>query len=114
MIVPDILKLLREETGLFTYPFSAPAVEECLVYDLVPISDNGVRKESRLEIRIIAFSLKKAEQIDEQIRKLLLDIGDNNKIDGLSSIKITGGGTMQDLGTNTVHRFLFFNLIYRR
>lgn len=114
MIITDVLKLLREETGLFTYPFSAPAVEECLVYDLVPISDNGTKAESKLEIRIITFTLKKAEEIDNKIRKLLLDIGDNKKIDNLSSIKITGGGTMQDLGTNTVHRFLFFNLIYRR
>ena len=69
MIIKDILKLLKSATDLPIRLISNNKVEKCIIYKLIPINDDGVKRQDRLEVQIVGFDIVEIEQEDLKIRK---------------------------------------------
>ncbi|MEA4894236.1 MAG: hypothetical protein VB064_03140 [Oscillospiraceae bacterium] len=104
-----VIKAL-DVVGIPVNPLSGKGAGEQIIYNIVPISDNGVVQVVRLELKILGASLERAELLDKQVRQTLLSIGDEKKNDVLD-IYVNGGGTLQsEVG---VHRLINFTIIKR-
>lgn len=109
-MIEQIIKTIKETTGLTVYAFAAPKIEKCVVYNYYPTNDNGATQEARIDIRIIAFSFAECLKIKKQITSALMQPGDGSKIKDIKSIVSNGGGTLEDLGSKTTQLFLYFNI----
>lgn len=107
-----LINLIEKETGLQVKLFYTKEVEPCIVYDISPISNNGVVAQDNLQIRIIHNSARECIEAEEKINKLLLSCGDRIGED-FTSARINGGGFMPQDETNTVHKYTFY-LIKRK
>ena len=92
MIINDILKLLKSATDLPIRFINNNKVEKCIIYNITPINDDGIKRQDRLEVQIVGFDIVEIEQEDLKIRKSLLSFGDRN--DDILSIELNGGGMM--------------------
>lgn len=102
-MIKEIIRSVKAATGLKMKPFGTNKVEECICYKYYPALDNGCLSQSRLELRIITFTVERAETIKKQVNGALLNVGDTGKIPGVTDISLNGGGTMEDLETGTIH-----------
>lgn len=107
-MILEIISALEQQTNIPVKPFGTDIIETCILYKYYLTSDNGAVKQYRLELTIISKTLKEAEEIKKRID--LVDTGDTPKITGYS-ITQNGGGVLQNLETNTVHTFLYYNVI---
>ena len=107
-----LINLIEKETGLQVKLFYTKEVEPCIVYDISPISNNGIVAQDNLQIRIIHNSARECIEAEEKINKLLLSCGDRIG-DDFTSARINGGGFMPQDETNTVHKYTFY-LIKRK
>lgn len=99
----EILNVIEQASGLPVRALSSDKKEEQIIYNLVPVSDDGILKLDRLELNIICSTLEKAEAADDSIRIALLSAGDLKK-NGVQDIAVNGGGTLtSEIG---VHRFV--------
>ena len=103
----DLLTQIEEATGLKVKLFYTKEIEPCIVYDVSPISNNGVVAQDNLQLRIIHNSARECIEAEEKINALLLSKGDRLKED-FASIRINGGGFMPQDETNTVHKYNFY------
>lgn len=108
-MILEIISALEQQTNIPVKPFGTDIIETCILYKYYLTSDNGAVKQYRLELTIICQTLKEAEEIKKHID--LVDTGDTPKITGCCSITQNGGGVLQNLETNTVHTFLYYNVI---
>lgn len=108
-MVTSIVKILKEVTSLNVYPVaSSYPKEECIVYKYYTISDNGAKEQIRFEIRIIAKSLSKVEDLDRKIRQAFFKVGAGSKIPKATNIEIYGGGLLEDHNANMKHKIIKF------
>lgn len=107
-----LIELIEKATGLQVKLFNTKEIEPCIVYDVSPISNNGITAQDNLQIRIIHNSARECIEAEEKINKLLLTCGD--RIGGdFTSARVNGGGFMPQDETNTVHKYTFY-LIKRK
>lgn len=113
-MVTDIVRILKEVTSLNVYPVASPdPKEECIVYKHYSIFDDGVKEQLRFEIRIIAKSLSKVEDLDRKIRQSFFKVGDGSKIPFAKNIEVYGGGLLEDYNADMKHKIIKF-LITKR
>lgn len=93
MVLTKILALLKNNTELPVRFLKNDNIESCIVYNFIPINDDGVIRQDRLQIQIIGKDLQEIEMEDLKIRKALLSFGD--RTDGILSIELNGGGVME-------------------
>lgn len=107
----EILNVIEQASGLPVRALSSDKKEEQIIYNLVPVSDDGILKLDRLELNIICSTLEKAEAADDSIRTALLSAGDLKK-NGVQDIAVNGGGTLtSEIG---VHRFVNYQILWRK
>ncbi|MBP3889500.1 MAG: hypothetical protein J6F30_17895 [Cellulosilyticum sp.] len=101
LIQDEVLKRL----GIKIYHESErPSIQECLVYDFYNIQDNGIKAIDTLNITCIAFDLDKSLAIIEQVKRLLITIGDNPLSNKIIKVTQNGGGYISNKMTNqTIH-----------
>lgn len=108
----NIINLIENATGLRVKLFHTKEIEPCIVYDVSPVSNNGISAIDNLQIRIIHNSARECVEAEEKINKILLTCGD--RIGGeFTSARVNGGGFMPQDETNTVHKYTFY-LIKRK
>lgn len=113
MIFNEIVDLLAKATNLPLRLFHNDKLEECVIYNITPVNDNGIKRQDRLEIKVVGFDLEQVELQDSKIRKALLTFGDRN--DYFTSIELngggmTGGGLDKDQYTDTLTKYSFYIL----
>lgn len=101
-----IIKAIESATGLFVKPLKTDKVEECVVYAIVPQTDDGAVATYRLELRIITNTVAKGEEVKSAILSTLLTVGDIPK-HGYNECYLNGGGQLYDADTKTVHTLLY-------
>lgn len=104
-----ILAKIEEITNLKPIPLQTKEVKKCVVYKFWQTAPYT----HRLELRVIDFTLEGAEGTAAAIIKGISNFGDSNKISGIPSIGLNGGGVLQDNETNTVQRLLYFDVIIK-
>lgn len=109
IILDEILDMLKP-LGYNIHPFGTEIIENCIVYNLIPISSNKIIEQSRLEITVIALAMETGLKMIEDIKGVLLTLGDNSLTNNILEIILNGGGSLENLETNTFHFKAFFNI----
>lgn len=108
-VLDEILNVLSP-LGYNIYPFGTDKIEDCVVYNLIPTSSNKIIEQNRLEITVICLDMGIGLQMIENIKKVLITLGDNGLNNNILSIELNGGGSLENLETNTFHFKAFFNI----
>jgi len=120
VILEDILTVLKQDSELSAllqataenskiFAYNADIVElPCITYVFTPVSDNKIIRTDRLEINSISQSFSEALAIDAQIRELMLTFADGQFNNRILNIEINGGGSMENMETNTYHYTVYF------
>lgn len=118
-MIETILGILRNDESLMSLidcidPNGTENADgNSIVYSLTPLTDDRIKRTDRLEIRIIAKSVKRMFSIDTIVRKLLLTLGDEPLRTGIQKVEINGGGQMEDLNTATYHLLAYYIITSR-
>ena len=104
-----VLNKINEITNLKPIPLKTTKAEKCIVYKFWQTAAYTYR----LELRVIDFTMAEAEATAAAITKNICNFGDSNKISGIPSIVLNGGGILEDIETNTIQRLLYFDLIIK-
>lgn len=109
----EILKAIEDETGLSPIAFTNNMVCDMpsIIYSCYAQMDDGSVEQWRLQTRVVAENLTAAYEINEQIRALLVSIGDKT-ISGCY-ITMSGGGILEDPDTGLTHVINYFDLTKR-
>ena len=89
-------------------PFGTDTIEDCILYKLIPLNNDGVIEQDRLEITAISTDLLKAQQIIDKVKDALLTIGDAKFNNEILEISLNGGGSLENLDTGTYHLKAYF------
>ena len=118
-MIQEIITLLRKKTK-YKYYFDSANVKNapCIVYQYSPNYNNGIRSLIRLTLIVITpgtneNSIIENEKISKDINKNILTFGDNPLTKNILSVEQNGGGLIPNKGTNTLHNFLYYDVIYR-
>lgn len=106
-------KILNVIDGVISIPLKAyytDKVEECVIYRYNTVLNDGVTAQNKLEVRIMTYTIAKAETIQNAINNALINIGDNIKIDNILDIKLNGGGTLYDGSTKMYHYIINYTV----
>lgn len=125
MLIDEILCLMKTNDELNAllnatdddpkiYPFGADRVKDCIVYKLIPQTDDGIKEQSRLEITIITHDIELGLNILEELKNILVTVGDQSKTSNILEISLNGGGCLENLETNTIHHKAYFIIKSRR
>lgn len=105
------LKQLLKSSALDSkiYPFGTDAIQDCILYKNVPVLDDGIKAQYRLEVTVIALSLGLGEQILERVKQIFITIADTQKHNRILNCALNGGGVLENLETSTYHYKAYFN-----
>lgn len=109
MIVKELKRLL-DQAGYPVYLFCTNEIAECILYNFVPLTSDGIKEQGRLEVTIIAFSMEKAQEMLKKVKEVLLTVGDQPKTNTILEIALNGGGCMENIDTATIHLKAFFSV----
>lgn len=112
-MLTKVINTLEVATKLPVEPFETDEIKDCILYKYYPVSDDGAVAQHTIEIRLITNTIERAEIYKKQIIKALVSVGDDEKIEGILSCELNGGGSLKEYGTNTIHSLMYFNLTTR-
>lgn len=108
MVIAELLAILK---GIATLPleaFSTAEVKDCILYNLVPLTSNGILEQNRLELTIITRDYGKGASELERIKSGLLTMGDDKKTDNILNISLSGGGCMKNYNPTVIYHKAYF------
>lgn len=101
-----VINEIEKATGIKPIPLQTTKAEKCIIYRFWQTAAFS----HRLELRVVAFNLAEAETLAASIITAISNVGDSNKIAGVPSVVLNGGGVLADNETKTVHRLLYFDI----
>lgn len=69
---------------------------ECVIYDVTTLSYDKLKRSVRVKASIVADTMERALEIENQLDEALVTLGDNPLTDTVLSCTHTGGGWMND------------------
>lgn len=110
--------LNASSTDCKIYPINASIDNApCLSYNDTPISDDGVIKEDRLEIRAMDKNYDNVVEMIKTVSEILIiKEGDPGfEANGFSILSCTqnGGGSLKDTKNNVYEKFIYLNIEWR-
>lgn len=123
MILDEILSILKNDTELTfilkptetdkkIYMYETTRSNNCIVYNFIPVTDDGIKAQSRLDITCISKNYDTAYIMLERIKQLLITIADDHLTNNILTIEQNGGGSLKD---GEVHKLkAFFVVKYRK
>jgi len=117
----DILNILKTDNQLISligsaaniYPMETTYTGECIIYEIVPLSDDRITQHNRLQIHIIAKTMAKAIDIEKRVKQLILTMADTPLTTNILKVILNGGGTLYDGERQKHHRILYFEILSR-
>ena len=117
----ELLDILKNDSQLISYigtaaniyPMATSYTGECIVYKLVPLTDDGIKQHNRFEVQIIANTMAKTIDIEKRVKQLILTKADTPLTNNILKVVMNGGGTFYDVERNKHHRQLFFEILSR-
>lgn len=115
MINRELYRLL-ESSGYPVYAFATTEAADCIVYQYILLTSDGIKEQGRLETTIIAGTLEKGQTMLQKVKDTLLTIGDEKRTETILEIALNGGGVLENPDTGTVHLKAIFSVKnrYRR
>lgn len=116
----NYLKLLLDVTDTDTkiYPLNADLTKiPCIIYNDSPISDDGILKVSRLEIRAIDNDYDHLQEVIKTVSGLLI-LYENKpgyvfEDTAIMSCQQNGGGSIEDIQNNIYEKFIYLQIEWR-
>lgn len=116
----DYLKLLLDTTDTDTkiYPINADLAKvPCIIYNDSPISDDGILKVDRLEIRAIDNDYDHLQEVIKTVSGLLI-ISENKpgyifEDINIMSCQQNGGGHIEDIQNSIYEKFIYLQIEWR-
>ena len=118
-MIKEIITILNDSNELQAligdniYPYTTNYNGECIIYQIIPQSDDKVVNGVRVQISIITETLDKALSIEKIIKHLLLTIGDEPLTNNILQVVQNGGGSIYDYGRCKYHHYIFLDIIGR-
>lgn len=123
-MIKEILNILKADKKLMElingsaanphiYPIETDYLGDCLVYDYHTFSADKITEAKRLEIVIIAKTLSKTLEIENELKRLILTLADKPLTTNILRVEINGGGSLYDNERLMNHRILYFDIISR-
>lgn len=117
----DILNILKNDTQLINligtaaniYPMETSYTGECIVYEIVPLSDDRITQQNRLQIHAISYTMAKAIAIEKRVKQLILTLADTPLTTNILKVVMNGGGSLYDGEHKKHHRILYFEILSR-
>lgn len=105
----DYIKLLdaiEEATGV-DLVFMERDLSKGIVYNLLPITNDGIKRVDKLEIRIIDNKISDINNLHDEINSVLLARGD--RVDPtISKITLNGGGLLKQPESELYHHLAYY------
>lgn len=101
-----LLDLIEEVTGQ-DLVFMERDISKGIVYNILPITNNGTLRKDKLEIRIIGSNLVELNQLHDKINKALLTVGDSTD-PTIRKIELNGGGLLKQPENNLYHHLAYY------
>lgn len=105
-MIPTIIKAMEAVVDIPIRPYGTDINEECICYTWTPQTDDGAVAVGRLELRIIARELAKAESLQRAVLPALLTVADNPK-NGYLGCYLNGGGNLWDDDLKMTHHIYY-------
>ncbi|AMJ40697.1 hypothetical protein [Anaerotignum propionicum] len=102
MVLNELVGILRP-LGYPVKPFGTTEIEDCIVYNFIPLTSDKIKEQNRLEVTVISKSMEKGLKILEDVKNLLITQGDEQLTDSILNVALNGGGSLENLETNTFH-----------
>lgn len=123
-MIKEILEIFKADTTLMglingtaaephIYPMQTDYLGDCFTYNYHTTAADKITESKRLEITIIAKTLSKTVDIENQIKRLILTLGDTPLITNILQVEVNGGGSLYDNERLMNHRILYFDLLIR-
>lgn len=101
-----LLDLIEEATGQ-DLVFMERDITEGIVYNIIPITNNGVKRQDKLEIRIISKNISTINELHDKINSVLLTVGDS--VDPtIRKITLNGGGLLKQPESELLHHLSYY------
>ena len=106
------------DTDSKIYPINANMDSiPCITYTDNPISDDGVLKVNRLEIRAIDNDYDHLQEVIKTVSGLLVMYEDEPQYvfqdENIMSCTLNGGGSIEDVNNNIYEKFIYLNIEWR-
>lgn len=85
------------------YPFGTTRIQNCIVYKNIPVTNDGIKAQYRLEITVIALDMGIGEAILERVKEILITVADTKKHNKILNCSLSGGGVLENLESDTYH-----------
>ena len=110
-VITTLLSAIGDRTGIEPTPFSSSNINNlpCVSYTAYRQGDNAVVESWRFQIRITAYTLEEAIDIDEEIADALVSLGDMADY-GALRIEVNGGGTLEDEQTGLPQILTYYDI----
>lgn len=115
----DLIQLLINDPvinamiGSHIYANATTYMGDCIVYEFYPVSNDKIKKHSRLKITIIAQDIAHTEMIENRVNDVILTLGDEKLVADILHVEQNGGGTLFDAERNKQHRILYYDVLQR-
>lgn len=107
MILDELVNILKS-LGYPVRPYGTELIRDCIVYNFVPIKSDKIKEQNKLEITVISDSMASGLKILSEVKEALLTFGDTPLSDNILEVTLNGGGSLENLETDTFHFKAYF------
>ena len=118
MIIKEVISMLRHDTelsrllgGNHIYTTPSTYLGNSIVYSWNAVNSDKIKTTDRLEIHIIADTLKLCAELESRIKQLLLSFGDEPLTANVLEVVLNGGGYLFDEERQKHHKILYFYIL---
>lgn len=123
-MIKQIISLMNADAALMNliggtandthiYPIQTDYLGDCILYNIYTSALDKCVQQTRLELTIIASTIAKTIQIEQEVEALLLTLGDNPINSTILQVEVNGGGSLYDTARAKNHRIINFTIISR-
>ena len=114
-MIRQILSILTGDAELMRLidriePVETDYMGSCALYDYVPVADDKITQQSRLQITIIADTIARAMEADRRVRTLLLTYADRALTKDILQVEVSGGASLYDYERKKHHRSTYYTI----
>lgn len=107
MILDELVNILKS-LGYQVRPFGTEFIGDCIVYNFIPLTSDKIKEQNRLEVTVISQSMATGLKILSDVKEAVLTFGDSPLSNNILEIALSGGGSLENLETNTFHFKAYF------
>lgn len=111
-ILKQILDIVRTASmGLPIEANECDGIQECILYTFTPVTNDGIKRQDTIKLKINCFDYIDAVSIQEQLSKVLITKADEKLTQDIMNSVQTGGGELYNHETKLHTIMMIINII---